>query len=483
MLKKLAILIFIVSMFTGGCVTTHKSNGNYVGGGMPLDEWIYHVATPYLQKELSENPRFAGEPFLLVSMQRENVDPMISDLTLELREKLIDGLLAKPGIGLVWRPSEKMWKHHTSLSQMECNPIVKEKYYIGIDASLSTVSNKLDVKIRALDISEKKWVTGFGISWQGVPSSLQKKSVQQKKPDNYLLGLRPLPFNAEQADLLASYLSKNLSCLFVNMELDEAIVHIEKENPNKIKYFENAFGLVSSYLAKYRGVTVANDASRANIVAHIKVHEIHNGFYQVWLNAIDLKKNKYVPGRETEAYVSLPEKNTVVRIQMVESPVQNTFHKPSENMANSQMIFFDDFENGLKGWSSNGSRIELIDGGDEHGRYARISRQKRTDFTHLSKKFSGYSGTLTFEALIKSENVVPGTSKPYHRGKFQSIVYAGNQKFYPSNDDFQGTFDWTLKRFQVLDLDGSETVVLRFGLQNAKGIMCIDNIKVFHEPY
>ena len=135
----------------------------------------------------------------------------------------------------------------------------------GIDTSISSVNGKLSVKLRALDIAEKRWVSGFGISWQGKASPMQKKALEEQHPDEYLLGLRPLPFNERQADLLAAYLSRNLSCLFNTMERDETIVYVKKENPGKINYFENAFGLVANYLARYREVTVTDDPAKANI--------------------------------------------------------------------------------------------------------------------------------------------------------------------------------------------------------------------------
>ena len=64
-------------------------------------------------------------------MDRDNVKARIDALTLQLREEMIDGLLTKPGVGLVWRPSTKPWEHHTSLKEVACNASMKEKYYVG----------------------------------------------------------------------------------------------------------------------------------------------------------------------------------------------------------------------------------------------------------------------------------------------------------------------------------------------------------------
>lgn len=306
MIKQLITAVFVSFLLVSGCAGGHYSTKeSHTQENMSLEQWVKNRAVPYLTRELGENPRFKGMPFLLVSMDKENIKTKIDDLTMQLREEIKDGLIAKPGIDLVWRPSVKPWERRITPSHVQCTEFMKEKYYVGIDTSISGVSGKLRVRIRALDIAEKKWVTGFGISWQGQPSSMQKKALLKKTPDNCLLGLRPLPFNGRQADLLAASISGNLSCLFTTMELDEAIVYVKKENPDNIKYFDNAFNLVGNYLAMYRKVTVTEDLSGANIIVLAKVQLIHNGLYQVWVNAMYKKNKQYIPGRETEAYVSL----------------------------------------------------------------------------------------------------------------------------------------------------------------------------------
>ena len=308
----LAVVVFSAFM-AGGCASTSHHGMGHLEKELSLDRWLDDVAIPYLVKELSEDPRFKGQPFLLVSMKGDNVQPRIDDLTLHIRERLVDSLLTRPGIGLIWRPAIKPWQHHTSLAQVECNPAAREKIYVGIDSAISDFNGKLYVKIRALDISEKKWVTGFGISWEGEPDRHHQSAIQNSNPDNYLLGLRPLPFGDKQADLLAAYLSKNLSCLFTNMELDEVIVHVDDRNLGRIRYFENTFSLVKNYLAKYREVTVTDKPAAANIVVVPKVHEIYQGFYQVWVSAKYKNNGQYIPGRETEAYVFLEDREPIAK--------------------------------------------------------------------------------------------------------------------------------------------------------------------------
>lgn len=349
----LAPICCITALAMAGCAGVSNTKAGLDKQYPSLEEWLDHAALPYLARELGESPRFKGESFLLVDMNRDNVEAMIDGLTLQLRETIVDALLARPGTGLVWRPSVKPWTHHTGMKTPECRPAADAVYYVGIDASLSNLDGRLHVKIRALDIEEKKWITGFGIAWQGDPTSLQKKALEKKEPDPSLLGLRPLPFNDRQADLLAAYLSRNLSCLFTNMDLDEAVVHVKTENPDQIQYFENAFALVANYLAQYREVTVTDDPDRANIMVKTRVHPVHQGLYQVWASSRYKKDKTYVPGRETQAYVTLDSAKPLTRVQTSPppAPVLTQGHRPgpptvkmSEPPVKVRPSFFKEFD-------------------------------------------------------------------------------------------------------------------------------------------
>lgn len=314
------VMVLFCSVLISACaaVSTTPDRGLYEES-LSLDKWMEYEAVPYLIKELGEHPMFKNQPFLLVSMKRDNVESEIDDLTMQLREEIIDGLLTKSGISLAWRPSMKRWKHHTSLDEMECINLRKERFYVGLDVGISSVDEKLYVKIRALNLQENKWVTGFGISWKGKATNRQKEALNRKKTDDFLLGLRPLPFNSKQADLLASYLAKNLSCLFKKMERKEAVVFVEQKNFADIKYFKYTGELIKKYLAKFRETIVTDDQNSANIIVSTKVQNIYKGLYQVWVTARYKKGEKYLPGTGTEAYVFLLPDKTVESDQNVKN--------------------------------------------------------------------------------------------------------------------------------------------------------------------
>jgi hypothetical protein len=292
------------SILLSGCAGSQDRDGIEPWASQAaLDSWIKETLTPYLVKQLGHHPRFNGQPFLLVRMQGGDVQPNIDDLTDHIREMIIDALLKEPGVDLAWRPGIPPWKHHQSLEDISCGAYRKIRYYVGIDCGLTGVDRKLYVKVRALNLAEKKWVSGFGRSWRGKPTPAQLAALNREHPDHYLRGLRPLPFSDGQPDLLAAYLAHNLSCLLRQGETDDLVVYVENAATNAPHVFQSSLDLVGKYLTRFREVEVTDDPSQASVTVVAAVHPIHQNLYQIWLSAKHHLGKKYLSGAGTEAYV------------------------------------------------------------------------------------------------------------------------------------------------------------------------------------
>ncbi len=296
-------VIFVFLVFSG-CA------GNQVKGGvgpkadaLSLDHWLEDTLIPYLLQQFGQHPRFKGQPILLVSMHGDNVQSHIDELTDHIREKIVDSLVRARGPNLYWRPAIRPYKHHQRLADISCSNSRKIHYYIGIDCRLTNLAQNLYVKVRALNLTEHKWVSGFGRSWEGKPTANQLAALKRDHPDEYLRGLRPLPFPHRQPDLLALYLARNLSCLLQQGETDDLVVHVEDTSANTPYFFQTALKLVGNYLARFREVEVTDDPNQANITVIAAIHAIHKNMYQIWISARDRRGKKHLPGVETEAYV------------------------------------------------------------------------------------------------------------------------------------------------------------------------------------
>jgi len=268
-----------------------------------LDIWLDDTLIPYLVLQLGRHPRFKGQPVLLVRMRDDQIQPHIDDLTDQIRQKIMDALLKQPGLDLSWRPAIRPWRHHRSLEEVSCGDFRNINYYVGIDCGLTRVEGRIYVKVRALNLVEQKWVSGFGKSWQGAPTAAQRAALDRVHPDVHLRGLRPLPFSDRQPDLLAAYLARNLSCLVQQGEEDDPVVYVNPVVGNTPMVFQTTMELVGKYLARFREVEVTDDPTQANVTVVTEIHAIHQNLHQVWVAARHHQGAKYLPGAETEAYV------------------------------------------------------------------------------------------------------------------------------------------------------------------------------------
>ena len=313
--RMLPVVALCIFMGLSACTHNYMAHDIDPGSDAPeLDIWLDDALIPYLVQQLGQHPRFKGQPVLLVRMQGDNVEPRIYEFTDQFRQKIMDALLKQAGLDLSWRPAIRPWRHHRSLEEVSCGDFRRIHYYVGIDCGLTPVEGHLYVKVRALNLVEQKWVSGFGKSWQGVPTVAQRAALGRERPDDRLLGLRPLPFSDRQPDLLAAYLAHNLSCLMRQGEEDDPVIYVENVAVNSPKVFQTTLELVGKYLARFREVEITDDPTQANVTLVTEIHAIHQNLHQVWVAARHRQGGKYLPGAETEAYVLMdaPKKTAVV---------------------------------------------------------------------------------------------------------------------------------------------------------------------------
>ncbi len=293
-------------MLTGCSAPQVRTGVNPPAAEASLDLWLEEDLIPYLLQQFGQHPRFKNEPILLVRMQGDMVQPRIDDLTNRIRGKIIDALIKSPGLELAWRPAIQPWQHHQRLEDVTCGEYRKNHYFIGIDCGLTRLKRNLYVKVRALNLAEQKWVAGFGRSWEGKPTARQLAALDREHPDEYLRGLRPLPFSDRQPDLLAAYLARNLSCLLRQVETaDDPMIYVERPAGHTPEAIKTALDLVGKYLARFREVEVTDDPNRANFTLISATHNIHQDLHQVWISARHRPDKTYLAGAGTEAYVRI----------------------------------------------------------------------------------------------------------------------------------------------------------------------------------
>ena len=296
------ILILAVGIQVTACAVQNPTI--YQNTSDNLDQWVEGDLIPYAVKQLSAHPKFKGQSLLVVSMEQDRVQPEIDELTRDIRQRLVDALLKSPGTNLVWHPGVSSTRHHLRLDDITCVEFRKVRYYVGLDIDLLSTDSSLEVSLRALDLVEKNWVSGFHRSWRGSPTRDQRQAVARRQPDEYLRGHRLVPFTDTEPDLLAARLAQDIGCLLRHKTtVNDPIVYVKKPSGRTHPYFRTAVELVDNYLNRFRDVEVTHDPQRASVILSAEIHRINNDLYQVWLSIINAEDGRYLPGTETAAYV------------------------------------------------------------------------------------------------------------------------------------------------------------------------------------
>ena len=270
-----------------------------------LDRWFDQELVPFVADQLVEHPRFKGETVMFVVL-RDNAPASASNaLALSLRDRMLTAAVATPGVAIGWQQGR-------SGAALDAQPqdctLDDVHYYIGVE-----LSQKLDssyaVNVRALDLEDRNWVTGFGRRWQGRLSTTQRQAMRQSRIDETFLGARDVPFTLAQTDLLAAHLAHELSCAMQKRVSDEYIVATDATDLREPAShgLEGTVELISNNLAGRQALTLSSDDSRTNAVLSGKAHRIDGVLFQYWLTVTPQDSEDDVAALSASAYVILPD--------------------------------------------------------------------------------------------------------------------------------------------------------------------------------
>ena len=264
--------------------------------------WLEQELSPYLARQMAEDPRFRDQSIMLVRLNGGDIQAEIDQLTRHIRRQIEDDLLSTPGIRLPWQPLRQMAKHHRRLSSLQCRPSRNADYYIGVEIS-PILSDRYRVSIRALDMSEHQWLSGFGLHWQGQLSRDEREALSRFSVDESLRGLRALPFTTRQTDMAADYLANNVSCLLQQQDEDQLLIHVQPV-AGQASYMNGLLKLVANNLSRYHEVSITDQAARADYLLTLEALVVEPRLDQVW-TAISRKQGSVrLSGMDTSTYIA-----------------------------------------------------------------------------------------------------------------------------------------------------------------------------------
>lgn len=272
-----------------------------------LDQWLERDLVPYVQDQLLKHPRFKNETVMFVVL-RDNAPASASNgLALSIRDQLLAAAVSTPGVSIGWQQGRG--GASLDLQPQDCSHD-DVHYYIGIE-----LAQKLDstyaVTVRALDLEDRNWVTGFGKRWQGRLSTAQRQAMRQSRIDETFLGARDVPFTLAQTDLLAAQLAHKLACTLQKRVSEEFVVATQLSEPDAPE-LRGTVELISNNLANRQALAFSSDTGASNASLSGKAHHIDGVLYQYWITVTPNDDSVDVSALGASAYIILPGADTLI---------------------------------------------------------------------------------------------------------------------------------------------------------------------------
>ena len=267
-----------------------------------LDRWVDRDLIPYVRQQLLVHPRFNGETVMFVVLDDNAPTSSTNALALSMRDRLLAAAVATKGVAVGWQQGRAGATLESTPQDCMHDDV---HYYIGIE-----LRQKLDgayaVNVRALDLEDRNWVTGFGKRWQGRLSTSQRQAMRQERVDETFLGARDVPFTLAQTDLLAAHLAHQLSCTLKKRVQDDYIVSVDLVEP-PAPGLEGTVQLISNNLANRQALTLSTDAAATNAVLSGKAHPIDGALHQYWVTVTPSGDAQDIAALSASAYIVLPD--------------------------------------------------------------------------------------------------------------------------------------------------------------------------------
>jgi hypothetical protein len=267
-----------------------------------LDHWVEHELIPVVRQHLVEHPRFKGETVMFVVLEDNAPAPVSNELALSLRDRLLDAALRTPGALLGWQQGRGATANRSRPVDCTRDDV---HYYIGIELSES-LDATYSASLRALDLEDRSWVTGFGSSWRGGLTPTQRVAVRNVQPDRTFLGARDVPFTADQSDLLAAHLAHEMTCVLSRETSGNYIVAATRAEATP-DALDGTAELVSNNLASRLTLDFAAEDEQSNALLSGKAHRIDGSLFQYWLTITPKDPDGELSSVSVSAYVSLPD--------------------------------------------------------------------------------------------------------------------------------------------------------------------------------
>ena len=290
------ILILLALVVAQSIPTTAQSREK------SLDRWLDSDLVPYVQQQLVKHPRFKNETVMFVVLQDNAPASTSNALALSLRDRLLEAAIDSSGVSVGWQQG----RSGTTLESRPDDCLHDNvHYYIGLELS-QELDSSYTVAVRALDLDDRTWVTGFGRQWHGRLSTVQRQAMRQQRVDDTFLGARDVPFTLAQTDLLAANLAHQLSCT-LKQQMEEDYVVSTSESSTVSEDLVGTVELIGNNLANRQALRLTTDVAQTNATLSGKAHQISDVLYQYWLTVTPDSDGSDLSALSVSAYIVIPD--------------------------------------------------------------------------------------------------------------------------------------------------------------------------------
>ncbi len=290
------ILVLFVLVIAQSIPTTAESREK------SLDRWLDSELVPYVRQQLVVHPRFKNETVMFVVLKDNAPASISNDLALSLRNQLLEAAIDSSGVSIGWQQGR-------SGASLESRPDDCTNddvhYFIGLELR-QELDSRYSVSVRALDLEDRTWVTGFGKQWHGRLSTIQRQAMRQRSVDETFLGARDVPFTLAQTDLLAANLAHQLSCT-LRKQMEEEYVVATSDTVAASDDLNGTVELIGNNLASRQALRLTTDSGQSNATLSGKAHQISDVLYQYWLTVTPDSDAKDLAALSVSAYIVIPD--------------------------------------------------------------------------------------------------------------------------------------------------------------------------------
>ena len=302
----MGLVLLICGLFGCSGLEGIKDSGSDT---VDLDQWLEGYAFRKIVDEMRTNSFMKDLPFLIVRTEGEaagrDIGHQIDALTEEIRERMITFFLQFPEIRVIRRHPVPVTDRPYTLQELKCGRFVEPKVLLAID--IRRLGNGKDrrarVTIRAMDLERGEWIRGISLYQVVALTRAQSEGLSTVHPDQYLQGLKYVPFAFSQRDEMGAYLAGNLSCMFREAYEGEAF-RVFVDVSKAIGKERDIAWFIKKQLQFCNEIQLTNSRENADwvLVAESRKTGSGTGLSQFWIEVYRKENGDLVRGLATYAY-------------------------------------------------------------------------------------------------------------------------------------------------------------------------------------